>query len=75
MVDNDGIVIDMTQSYDWRKVWVTDDEVADMLEGIGAGIELLSGDPVVINGLKRAREIANAIKIDLEQGNDYGDDE
>jgi hypothetical protein len=60
----------MSKSYDYAKVFITEAEVSEMLEGIGVAIESLSGNISVptaelIAGLKRSREIGGQIWTDV----------
>jgi hypothetical protein len=58
------------KNYDYAKVWITEGEVQEMLEGIGVTIETLTGNLSVstdelVGLLKRSREIAGQILTDV----------
>jgi hypothetical protein len=60
----------MSKSYDYSKVYISEAEVQEMLEGIGYAIEALTAtcdrthEPIVTS-LKRSREIGSQILCDV----------
>ena len=70
----------MSSNYDYKKVWITENEVQEMLMNIGGAIETLTWLrdasnhrnvlSEVLDWLKRAREIGGQILSDVIGDND-----